>query len=371
MPSIRILLATTTTSPGGGAVHVMSLARALAAREFDVGIAAPPGTPVFEWAAPDGGEFAGTRYALRARGPLDPFAALRLRTILRKNDYDVLHVHASKLVRPAAWVRRLPGGKPTVFTPHFPLMRRRRAIYRWHLARLDRFLAVSLSMHTRLQESCGVTADRVATIPHWLDTARIDAGPRKPGAASRTTVAFGVVGSITPRKGQEEFLEAGRTLFSQGAHETRFVIAGVNKHADKRYLKRLERLAEKPELAGRVRFLPWQDPRRVLEQLDVVVVPSWAEAFSLAALEGLAAGLPVIATDAGGPKIIVRDGKSGLLVPPRDVDALAEAMQRLLDSQDLRDRLGAAGASDVVNRFSEKRALDAYVAMYAALSDRV
>jgi len=343
----------------------MSLARALAAREFDVGIAAPPGTPVFEWAAPDGGEFSGTRHALRARGPLDPFAALRLRAILRARDYQVLHIHASRLVRPAAWLRRLTGGPPLVFTSHFPMSRRRGALYRSHLARFDRFVAVSPAMHVSLQGSCGVTAERVATIPHWIDPARIEARPRKTQADSRTTVTFGVLGSITPRKGQEEFLHAGARLYSHGAHETRFVIAGVNRHADTRYLARLERQAEQPELAGRVQFLPWQDRRRVFEQLDVLVVPSWAEAFSLATLEGLAAGLPVIATNLGGPKRIVRNKESGLLVPPRNIDALAGAMQRLLDSRDLRQRMGAAGAQDVLTRFSEKRALDAYTALYA------
>ena len=94
-------------------------------------------------------------------------------------------------------------------------------------------------------------------------------------------------------------------------------------------------------LAGRVHFLGQRDDiPDLLAALDIFVLPSHSEGVSLALLEAMAAGLPVIATAVGGLPEVVTDGVNGLLIPPQDPEALAQALARLLDDPALAKKLG-------------------------------
>jgi glycosyltransferase involved in cell wall biosynthesis len=119
----------------------------------------------------------------------------------------------------------------------------------------------------------------------------------------------------------------------------------------------LEELARGAGLEGRIRFLGAQPRATVFELLaaaDAVLLSSGWENFPHAVVEGLAAGTPVIATDAGGVGEVVRDGVNGLLVPPRDPAALAAAIRRFLGHEALRERLRAA-ARGSVDRYAPER----------------
>ncbi|MFN2369970.1 MAG: glycosyltransferase family 4 protein, partial [Candidatus Krumholzibacteriia bacterium] len=107
-------------------------------------------------------------------------------------------------------------------------------------------------------------------------------------------------------------------------------------------------------------------PEAFLAELDLLLMPSHAEGFGLAAAEAQAAGLPVIAGDASSLPEIVADGTTGLLVPPGDAAALATALRRLLDDPALARRLGAAGRARVLAEFPRGRTLDRLLALTAA-----
>jgi glycogen synthase len=107
------------------------------------------------------------------------------------------------------------------------------------------------------------------------------------------------------------------------------------------------------------------DPTEVAHRMataSVVVVPSRREAFGIVALEAWRAGTPLVATNLGGPVDFVRDGIDGLLVDPRDTDALGRAIVRVLDDRDLGERLSAAGLVKV-REFSWDRVVDRYEAV--------
>ena len=125
----------------------------------------------------------------------------------------------------------------------------------------------------------------------------------------------------------------------------------------------LESLARELGLGAAVRFLGRRDDvPALLAASDVVAVPSVvAEAFGLTALEGMAAGRPVVAFASGGLPELVRDGETGILVPTGDAAGLARAIRQLLTEPALRDRLGAAGRRVAAGFTTEARV--------AALSD--
>ena len=123
-------------------------------------------------------------------------------------------------------------------------------------------------------------------------------------------------------------------------------------------------------VAERVNFTGWLDEPRVralCADADILVLPSHAEGLAMAVLEGLSYGLAVVTTPVGAHPEVIEPGISGLFVPPGDVDALAAALQRLIDDKDLRRRLGMAARL----RFLEKFDVRAYAGRLAQLHRNV
>ncbi len=119
-------------------------------------------------------------------------------------------------------------------------------------------------------------------------------------------------------------------------------------------------------IADRVSTPGWLDSAAVdelLAETDILVLPSFSEALPMVIIEAFAAGIPVIATPVNAVAEVVRDGENGLLVPPGNVPALSDALQRLIDNGDLRARLGAAGLADHGQHYHP----DAYVERLTAL----
>jgi glycosyltransferase involved in cell wall biosynthesis len=130
----------------------------------------------------------------------------------------------------------------------------------------------------------------------------------------------------------------------------------------------LETLARDLGVYRRVVWAGWNDdPRAWLPAFDVWVLPSRFEGFPLALLEALLAQSAVAATDVGSVAEVVRDGETGLLVPPEDPAALAAAMRRLLRDEALRSRLGADGRRLVLERFTADHMARSFSALYGEL----
>ena len=155
------------------------------------------------------------------------------------------------------------------------------------------------------------------------------------------TVMIGVVGRLAPWKGQHVFLAAFATALRGTTARARIVGAAMFGEGD--YAASLRRQAEELGIAGQVEFRGFQeDVFAELAELDVLVHCSTSpEPFGQVIIEGMAAGLAVIAAAEGGPAEIVAHGVDGLLVPPRRPDLLADALSRLVGDPSLRRSLGA------------------------------
>ncbi len=155
----------------------------------------------------------------------------------------------------------------------------------------------------------------------------------------------GMLGRIAPWKGQHVFVEAFARAFPEGT-ETAVVIGAPLFGLDEvRYFEELKALAHELGLGGRVEFTGFRDDVAAeLARLDALVHASVIpEPFGQVVIEGMAAGLPVVAARAGGPAETIDDGVDGLLYPPGDVEALASALRSLATDPALRRRIGAAG----------------------------
>jgi glycosyltransferase involved in cell wall biosynthesis len=165
----------------------------------------------------------------------------------------------------------------------------------------------------------------------------------------------GIVGRLQPWKGQEVFLRAAARL-AEARKDIRFiVVGGAILGWEGSYPDDLRRLAADLGITRRVHFAGHQaEVNRWYEALDVVVHASFGEPFGLVLVEAMALGKPLVATDVGGPLEIVEDGTSGLLVPPGDPQALAEAVERILADPALASTL-SSGAVERSKVFTEER----------------
>ena len=164
----------------------------------------------------------------------------------------------------------------------------------------------------------------------------------------------GCVGRIKwVRKGQE-FLVQATALLKQQGHLITALIVGTPFPGNESHLLRLRGLAEELRVQDRVVFTgELADPRPAYAAMDVLALPSaQPEPFGNVVMEAMGMGLPVIATNIGGSLDQVLDGVTGLLVPPGDPVALAEAIQKLMSSSELRRRMGEAAANRVQEDFS-------------------
>jgi glycosyltransferase involved in cell wall biosynthesis len=179
--------------------------------------------------------------------------------------------------------------------------------------------------------------------------------------------AVAVLGRLSGWKGQEVLVDAIAGLSGAVA-----LVAGDAWRGETWRARELQARAERLGAGDRVRLLGFRDDvGTVLGAADVVAVPSTApDPLPNSALEAAAAGCCVVASAHGGLPEIVRDGETGVLVPPGDAPALAEALAALRDDPVRREALGAAAARDVADRFSPARLLDRVQALYDRLLSR-
>jgi len=168
---------------------------------------------------------------------------------------------------------------------------------------------------------------------------------------SSSTLTILIAGRLTPWKGQHVLLDALRKL-----PDAQALVVGeaLFTDEDRAYAGRLKELAQEAELAGRVHFLGFRTDLPLLyAACDVVVHASTApEPFGRVIVEGMLAGKPVIATNAGGAREIVRHGETGLLVEPGNSSTLAEALNELRKNPERREQLAGAAKADALARFS-------------------
>jgi len=344
----------------GGEVQVFLLMEGLRERGHRNVLLCPPGARAEEEARARGIE---TR-CVRMRGDVDLGAVIGLRRELDHSGANLVHLHTGR----ATWLGGLAAkwaGLRSVTTRRMDRKVKRnwrtQLIYR---RLVDRAVAISPAVSRRLLDA-GVPAERVTTIPSVVDPRSV----KTEADREETRAALGVepeafvlltLVSLVPRKGIDVLLRALPAMRAARADRAVLLVGGDGPEREP-----LERLAAELGLSARVTFLGRRaDKAELLAACDAFVLPSRQEGLGVAALEAMAAGRVVVASRVGGlGETVVHEG-TGLLVPPDEPEALARALDRLLEEPGLRERLGAAGPARVEDGHLPEQMVAAYEKLY-------
>lgn len=298
--------------------------------------------------------------------------------LIRRFAPDVLNTHYLLPTGIAGqwWASRL--GVPNVLTlvgmdvydPHYRPARMFRRMMRWATARADAVACLSTFVRDRVaQEYPPRPGAPFTVIPHGVDTKRFHPG----AAASEVRRRYGVrsdeklvltVQRLYARKGVHIFIEAA-AIVARACPDARFVVAG-----DGPERAALERLTEARRLRDRVTFtgrVPDDTLPALYAAADVFAFHSFHEGLGIVLLEAMAAGRPVVTTDAGGTVDVVHDGVNGLVVPPGDAGAFANAVIRVLRDPPLRASLAGKGREIAETRFDWDLVTAAYLDVFRAV----
>jgi glycosyltransferase involved in cell wall biosynthesis len=346
-----VLLLITTFDIGGAERVYVDLAKGLVGRGYRVLAAS------LQWRSGDVARaLAGTGASpvdLGMRGKVDVLVIPRLVRLLRRERVSVLYtflIHAHLIGRLAGWLARTPvvlSSQQIMSWEGRSVERLNRATARWCTA----VVGVSRNVSRYLTDHVGIPAGKVVTIYNCVDVPAFDGG-RLPRVGDVGPI-IGSIARLNPEKDHTSLLHAFAIV--RGRHrDARLVLAGAGPERG-----RLERLATNLGLDGAVEFLGHvDDVRPIHRRLDVYVQSSHVEGLPVAVLEALAASLPVVATRVGGNEEAVLDGVGGLLVPPQDPKAIADAITRLLEHPEVARQMGAAGRRYVENVFSAAAMVD-------------
>jgi glycosyltransferase involved in cell wall biosynthesis len=298
--------------------------------------------------------------ALEEPPGLRPGLIGRLWRLFRRERFDVVHTHDDKpllYAGPAAWLAQVPR---RVHTHHHGALaqftRRQRLLVRWASRLVDPFVCVSHDA-ARFAAAEGFAPSRLRVLWNGIDLDRFPfSGPRPGGPAI-------VVARLSPEKDIQTLLYAVRQII-EALPQFHLEIAGDGPCRDE-----LVRQAAELRLGEHVRFLgEVRDVATLLARASLFVLPSQSEGISLTILEAMASGLPVVATHVGGNPEVVADGRTGLLVPPRDATALAHGIARVAGNVEDAQLMGHAGRRRVEAHFDIRTMVAQYEALYAVRS---
>jgi glycosyltransferase involved in cell wall biosynthesis len=291
----------------------------------------------------------------------------RVKRLLREERVDLIHAHEFDANVQGTFAAAL-AGIPLVATIHgknyFWEKYRRRLAYRW-VSRHAVMVAVSQNLKEFVIEKVGINQNRLRVIYNGVDALppceNEDVSEcRKELGLPESDRVVGVVGNLYPVKGHQYLIEGIPSILKK-CPNTSFLFAGRGQ-LETELKAQVNRLG----LDRRVHFLGLrQDVARILALLDVFVLPSLSEGLSMAILEAMIAGKPVVATEVGGNPELVLNGQSGFLVPPRDSQALATSVTTLLINRQQAIQFAEEGKRRAEGQFS----LDTMVKTYQSLYD--
>ncbi len=305
------------------------------------------------------------------RSEFDVRAAWQLARIFADVRPDVIHAHDPHAIALAGIALKSPlaGARPLfVAARRVDFHLQRHAFSRWKNSQVDVWIAASAVIADMLVKD-GINASRIAVVHEGVNITQIDKIPKVDAHASfflpHNAPVIGNVAALVPHKGQRHLIAAAARVVRQ-VPDARFVILGDGELRDS-----LERQVKELGLERHVTLGGFRnDVIGIIKSFDVFVMSSITEGLGTSILDAMACAKPVVGTRTGGIPEAVRDEETGLLVPPHDEAALATAIVRLLQDQQLRAHRGASGRQRAAEYFGVDRMISQTLDVYHRFKEK-
>lgn len=344
---MRILHTESSKGWGGQENRTLNELVTMRDRGHTLAVVSRPGARILDRAKEAGFE----TFVVDMRGAIDLPALLRLRSVMKRFQADIVNTHSGRDTQLAGMAARTLLNRPRIVrTRHLALPITSKFTYG---VLPDHVVTVSKFVENYLVEA-GVPRDGITTIPTGVDFSRYDRATvqgnlREELGLAADTLLVGTVAILRAKKGHADILDAAPEVLRRfpNAH---FVFAGDGPQTDN-----LKVRIAADGLEGRIHLLGLRrDVTNVLASLDVFVLPTHQEALGTAFIEAGAMGLPAVASNVDGVPEVILEGKTGYLVPAHDGKALIEPISRLLADPVLRQSMGANATEFVRRKFARE-----------------
>ena len=299
-------------------------------------------------------------------------ALVKLSLFLKREKVDLINAHGYRDHLLSVLAGRVAGVKIIIRTKHNHVPLKGGVFSRFIYGRLtDRIIAISGHIKEVMINS-GIEPPHITTIYTSVDLDYFSPQPKNEQLLKEFGLApdcpvIGTVARLSDRKGMPFLLDALKILADGGKRFSCLIVGGGGSSSE----EKIELLKHKAASLGLTPYLVFtglrSDIPAILSLFDLFVLPSLQEGLGRSLVEAMAAGKPVVASKVGGIPEAVEEGKTGILVPPRDVPALAGALASLLDNPLKARDMGRLGRERAVKVFDEERMADSICSLYREL----
>ncbi len=286
-----------------------------------------------------------------------------LRVAAVGKNFDIIHAHSAKAHTISALSKRFHR-KPVVYTRRVDYLPKKNPITKLKYRLTDRVVAISEAVREILERELPFLNGKVSVIHSAVDVEEINRGlnlkkVREIKEKFGGKPLIGTLAALTEQKDIPNLISAAEIVLRE-LLSAKFVVFGEGK-----LRKSLEKLIEEKGLKEKFILYGFvKDVPNYTKALDLFVLPSKNEGLGSSLLIAMALKIPVVATAVGGTVEAVKDGETGILVPPENPKALSEGILKLIKDRELRERLTENAFSLILKKFSVSAMVDSYVELY-------
>lgn len=363
------------TSPAWGGLE-MNVLRSLVwmkERGWSCFLYACPGSRMYEEARQRGLTVRPVKPTIKAG---DLVNASRLSAYLKQDGIRRLEVHQSKDYFVGVFAKLFTGrGLKLVSSQHMHIGGTKKDLYHaWLYRRFDAWSTPVEWLKDRVLEKTVLPPEKIHIIPRCIDVERFTANKPSRSEARRyyglgeEDIVIGLIGRLDPKKCQDVVISA-LALVHQRGYRAHLLLVGDQSHNEgDAYAERVHRLVGELELTEFVHFHPHEEVvERAYAALDIFTMASRSECYGMVTVEAMVSGVPMIGTNDGGTVSLIDHGRTGLLVPPKDVKATAAAIIRLLENPAETSHMGEVAQREALKKYSHHQQCQSWEKLFRGL----
>jgi glycosyltransferase involved in cell wall biosynthesis len=360
----NILFINSITLYGGGEVWMLTVMKALAERGYSVTLICKPEAEIIKYANKETIEV----LPIRIAGDFDPFTISRLIKIYKKGKFDIVIANVGKDIRLAGLVAKFVSGVSVIALHQVDREIKNNLRYRFTYNSLANMIVVNsfATKNTLLKSAPWLLDKNIKVVYHGIDYEKFSIANTKDIRTelglSQQDLIIGFVGRLSVQKGVKYMLDAFK-LVAEKFKNVHLVIVGTGELEEM-----VKESATELNLEDRIHLLGFRkDIPDLMRTFDIFLLPSLWEGFGIVLIEAMAAGKPVVATNTSSIPEIVEDGRSGILVPPENAEAISDALKKIISEPELRTKFGKEGQKIVCEKFTTDRMINDYEKIFQSL----